>query len=66
MKYKAKDRVEIQDKNGEWHKATIYNANAYREPCLAYAVDVDGIKSIEPVFCGEEQLRPLQKVEEDV
>ena len=55
--FKNGDRVEIIDINGNWHKATVYNASAYRPPEMTYAVDVDGDPDIEPIWCGEDKLR---------
>ena len=59
-KFKVRERVEIRDINGNWHKATVYNVNEYRPPEMMYAVDVDGMESVEPIFCPETALRKTE------
>lgn len=55
-KMKARDRVDVIKNGKKIGEGTIINFNAYREPSMAYAIDVDGYTR-DIVFCGEEELR---------
>jgi hypothetical protein len=58
-KYMVGQKVEIIGNDGKWYPATVYNQNSYRPPEIEYAVDVEGMEDIEPVFCSEKELREI-------